>query len=588
MTAPSTSNLISDNEAIASNLERLLHIACFNSRVPIALLIVHQPLAYRIVCQVGWALEQSLEPFAEPLFHAVQAGSPQQPRVVQEACSGSSLLTNTLAAFLPPLQFWAGIPIQTSDGQRQGALVVLDTVPHRLLPEQVDALQLIAQNLVPYLPSALSASAEMLTSEPPEPPILPSESDVQEISVNLNLPSITHPLEAEIIRLQEENYRLQRLQNLSLALQSCQSLDEVYTVLPELLQTFYPDMCGQALLTNYQQSQITKTLCWGQPPYPAPPSCLFPSCSVIQMRQPTECRQDLWLQANYATLCTATALTLSPAGECCFCVPIATLSERTFGVLSFWHPVSGECIAEADQRSVAAIAQHIAFTLDRLDQMETLRLRSIRDPLTGLFNRLYLKEILPQLLHRAKHNQKPISIIMIDVDHFKRFNDQYGHQAGDQVLRDFSIFLKGFVRATDFAFRYGGEEFTLILPEVCQSKARQIADRLRHGLQYFTLKFAERDLGSITLSAGIATFPQNGASDEELIAAADAALYESKTNGRNRVTIAAIQYDSNPDESSRPPRLSKATRNQVLDKESLGEDAAISTPTDLLINVDPT
>jgi diguanylate cyclase (GGDEF)-like protein len=572
MAAPSTSNFMSDDEAIASDLERLLHIACFNSRVPIALLILRQPLAYRIVGQVGWTLEQSLEPFAELLFHAVQAGSPQQPRVVQEACSGSSLL----AAFLPPLQFWAGIPIQTADGQRQGALVVLDTVPHRLLPEQVDVLQLIAQTLVPYLPSTPSAAAEIRASEPP---VLPSESDVQEISVNLNLPSITHPLEAEILRLQEENSRLQRLQNLSLALQSYQSLDEVYTALPKLLQTFYPDMCGQALLTNYEQSQITKTLCWGPLPYPAPPSCLFPGCPVIQTHQPTECRQDLWLQANYATLCTATALTLNPAGECCFCVPIATLSERTFGVLSFWHPVSGECIAEADQRSVAAIAQHLALTLDRLDQMEMLRLRSIRDPLTGLFNRLYLKEILPQLLHRAKHNQKPISIIMIDVDHFKRFNDQYGHQAGDQVLRDFSIFLKGFVRATDFAFRYGGEEFTLILPEVCQSKARQIADRLRHGLQYFTLKFAGRDLGSVTLSAGIAAFPQNGASDEELIAAADAALYESKTNGRNRVTIAATQHDSNPDESSRQPRLSKATRKQILDKEPLGEDAAISTPT---------
>ncbi|MEO1208052.1 MAG: diguanylate cyclase [Cyanobacteria bacterium J06638_20] len=576
MTAPSTSNFISDNEAIAPNLERLLHIACFNSRVPIALLILRQPLAYRIVCQVGWALEQSLEPFAEPLFHAVQAGSPQQPRVVQEACSGSSLLTNTLAAFLPPLQFWAGIPIQTPDGQRQGALVVLDTVPHRLLPEQVDALQLIAQTLVPYLPSTPSTSAGIPAAEPP---VLPSESDVQEISVNLNLPSITHPLEAEILHLQEENSRLQRLQNLGLALQSCQSLDEVYTALPELLQTFYPDICGQAILTDYQQNRITKTLCWGQSPYPAPPSCLFPSCSVIQAHQPTECRQDLWLRANYATLCTATALTLSPAGECCFCVPIATLSEQTFGVLSFWYPVSGQCIAETDQRTIVAIAQHLAFTLDRLEQIETLRLRSIRDPLTGLFNRLYLKEILPQLLHRANHNQKPISIIMIDVDHFKRFNDQYGHQAGDQVLRDFSIFLKGFVRATDFAFRYGGEEFTLILPEVCQSKAQQIADRLRHGLQYFTLKFAGRNLGSITLSAGIATFPQHGASDEELIAAADAALYESKTNGRNRVTIAITQHDSNPDENPCQSRPVKATRNQILDKESLGEDAAISTPT---------
>ncbi|MBE9098145.1 GGDEF domain-containing protein [Vacuolonema iberomarrocanum] len=547
MAALSTSvTSVSDNEAIVLDLERLMHIACFNSRVPIALLILHQTSVYRIVCQVGWALEQSLESLAEPLFHAVQAGSPGHPKVVQESSDGVLLPNNKLTTFLPPLQFWAGIPVQAADGQQKGALIVLDTVPHRLLPQQIDALQLLAQTLSPYLPIDAPVTTEAQTSIPP---LLPSESGVQEISVSLTPPPVTKPLEAEILRLQEENCRLQLVQNLSLALQACESLDEVYAALPNLLGSFCSGMSGQILLINCQQGQIAQTIYWGKSPYPTPPSCAIPDCSAIHTQQPHECKQALWVQSNYETYCTSATLAQDPAGQCCFCSPIATLNGQTFGVLSLWHPVSGERISETDQRSIVAIAQHIAFTLERLEQIENLRHKTIRDPLTGLFNRLYLKEILPQLLHRAERNHQPISVVMIDIDHFKRFNDQHGHQAGDQVLRDFSVFLKGFVRATDLACRYGGEEFILILPNVCQSKARQIADRIRHGLQYVTLKFAGRELGSITLSAGIASFPQNGVSDEELIAAADAALYQAKTHGRNRVRIAAYQ-ENMPDTQS--------------------------------------
>lgn len=534
MAVLSTSTAVSDNEAIAPNLERLLHIACFSSRVPIALLIVQQASICRVISQVGWSLEQSLEPLAELLCRAVQTGSSQGLSVVQEVASASSFLTHQLPAFLPPFQFWAGVSIQDSRGQQRGALLVLDTVPHQLLPPQIDTLQLLAQSLA----SALLVDTPVSEEAPATTLVLPNNTDIQGIAVNLNLPVLPYPFETTVHSLQEESRRLQLLQNLSFALQVCESLDEVYTTLPDLLYPFRVDLYGQVLLTNVQQNRVLKVIRWGTSPHAMPPDCRLEDCPVVHSYQfCTGCAGNETLTAR-PTVCPSVSSGQDSAGACRFCAPIITLKGHSFGVLSFWHPVLGGRISEADQRSIVAIAQHIALTLERLCRIETLQNQSIRDPLTGLFNRLYLKEMLPQLLHRAEHNRQPISAIMVDIDHFKRFNDQYGHQAGDQVLRDFSVFLKGFVRATDFACRYGGEEFLLILPEVPQLKAHQVAERIRQGLQYVTMRFAGQDLGHVTLSAGVATFPQHGRADEELIAAADIALYCSKARGRNRVTVA--------------------------------------------------
>jgi len=458
---PATSSA-SDDEAIALNLEGLLHIACFSSQVPTALLILHQGSVYRIVCQVG---------------------------------------------------------------------------------QQIDALQLVAHTLSPLLPIPANPDNPASSTPASAPAASPHGNSSQDISINPE-PTPAKPLEETILSLKEENRHLQLLQNLSFALQSCGSLDEVYETLPDLLYPFRTDMYGQVVLSNLQQNQVLKLICWGKAPHPSPPTCLWSNCPVVLSHQPYKCNEAEEGQPNCKAFLSATALPHSlPQTDPThyrFCAPITTPNGQTFGVLSFWHSVLGEQLSEIDQRSMVAIAQHIALTLERLRRIEVLQHQSIRDPLTGLFNRLYLKEMLPQLMNRAEHNQQPISIIMIDIDHFKRFNDQHGHQAGDQVLRDFSVFLKGFVRATDLACRYGGEEFILILPEVSQSKAQQIADRIRHGLQYVTMQFAGRALGHITLSAGVATFPQHGTSDEAIIAAADAALYRSKMSGRNRITVAKL------------------------------------------------
>lgn len=533
MTVPSTTPATADAAAIAFNLEQLLQIACFNSRVPIALLILHQPSVYRIVSQVGWSLERSLESLAEPLFLAVQASASPPLSVVQEPPEFHSLLTEKLAAFSPPFQFWAGILVQTPADQPQGALVVLDTVAHHLLPQQIDTLRLVAQTLSPYLADGGS------TRPTPEWAAGASGMVAGPHVTVASKPATTATRQAEVSQLREENRRLQLLQNLSVSLQGCETLDAVYASLPGLLKPFHSDMCGQVILTHLQQDQqVLKTIRWGDLAEALPDPSLSSDCPVLRSHHPCHCNAGQVISPDCAAFSVASLAASPSSAPHRFCAPIASLKGEIFGILSFSYPITRAAISEADQRLMVAIAQHIALTIERLQRLATLQNQSIRDPLTGLFNRLYLKEMLPQLFNRAEHNHHSICVIMMDIDHFKRFNDQYGHQAGDQVLRDFSLFLKGFIRATDLACRYGGEEFILIVPEVDWVKGQQIANRIRQGLQYVTMRFAGRDLGHITLSAGVAAFPLHGNTDEAVIAAADAALYRSKTDGRNRVSVA--------------------------------------------------
>jgi diguanylate cyclase (GGDEF)-like protein len=184
------------------------------------------------------------------------------------------------------------------------------------------------------------------------------------------------------------------------------------------------------------------------------------------------------------------------------------------------------------------MAEHIAMALSNLKLHETLRSQSIRDPLTGLFNRRFMEESLELELRRAARNQRPLGVIMIDLDHFKHFNDTFGHEAGDTLLRELGSLLQNNIRGEDIACRYGGEEFTLILPEGSFEITRQRADFLREAIKHIDVQHRGQPLGRITASMGVAVFPEHGRTGKSLLESADAALYRSKNDGRDRVTAA--------------------------------------------------
>jgi diguanylate cyclase (GGDEF)-like protein len=184
------------------------------------------------------------------------------------------------------------------------------------------------------------------------------------------------------------------------------------------------------------------------------------------------------------------------------------------------------------------IAEQVALSLSNAKLRQVLRDQSIKDPLTGLFNRRYMEETLARELARAERQKRPLSVIVVDVDHFKKINDTHGHPAGDAVLRKAGQYLGSVVRDSDVACRFGGEEFILILPDCHRDDAVIKADELRERLSL--LSFSEGGAGiQITASLGVAAFPLDAIESQGLVQAADAALYAAKKQGRNRVVAAS-------------------------------------------------
>jgi diguanylate cyclase (GGDEF)-like protein len=179
--------------------------------------------------------------------------------------------------------------------------------------------------------------------------------------------------------------------------------------------------------------------------------------------------------------------------------------------------------------------ENAAINHQLLERNEELRRLSITDSLTGLYNRTQLPEVLARELARSQRHERRFSILMIDIDHFKRFNDAHGHQAGDELLRQFAEILKGSIRACDFAARFGGEEFLVLLTETDPEGAFRLAESLRGSAEALRPHGEAR----FTISIGVASYPQNGDDVESLIRQADDALYDSKRMGRNLVVAAS-------------------------------------------------
>ena len=205
---------------------------------------------------------------------------------------------------------------------------------------------------------------------------------------------------------------------------------------------------------------------------------------------------------------------------------------------------SGEARHDGQHHLAVAVGETIKLSLANLRLRKKLHEQATRDPLTGLFNRRYLEDTLPRELHRIMRKGAPLCVVMLDLDHFKKFNDMFGHDAGDLALRESSRMLQENLRKSDIACRYGGEEFLLVLPDSALEDAGQRLEQIRLRFQSMELRREGVLLATITFSAGIAGAPEHGSTPEELLRAADDALYAAKQAGRNRVvTYRAGQQD---------------------------------------------
>ncbi|HLV96301.1 MAG TPA: diguanylate cyclase [Candidatus Acidoferrales bacterium] len=322
-----------------------------------------------------------------------------------------------------------------------------------------------------------------------------------------------------------------RLTELLDILQSCQTTEEAYKIIGDSLPAALPARSGALCITSASRNLVEGVAIWGESP------------ATEGTFRPEDCwalrRGKIHRVSEPISSLRCAHVGASLTGPY-LCVPLAAQGEA-LGVLylecasrsSSPLQESGGDQLEALSRQAVAVGERISLALANLRLREVLRGQSLRDPLTGLFNRRYMEESLERELRRGVRNNQPVALLMLDIDHFKRFNDTFGHQAGDALLRALGDFLMKRTRGQDAACRYGGEEFALILSGASLEAAQKRAEILREDLKHLNVEYAGQVLGSVTLSIGLAAFPGHD-TPEVLLRAADQALYRAKTEGRDR------------------------------------------------------
>jgi diguanylate cyclase (GGDEF)-like protein len=314
-------------------------------------------------------------------------------------------------------------------------------------------------------------------------------------------------------------------------LQTCHSQAEANTVIQGALPKLLPRVGGALYVSQRDDAALELQVSWGA--ITAAQSFAADDCWGLRRGRP-----HLYEPASAAAVCRH-------AGECeddsCLCVPLASQGD-TMAVLHL-RGAPGEALAQDVQRLASVLAEQLSLAVGNLRLQETLRSGSERDPLTDLYNRRHLEISLQRELARARRHAFPVSLVMLDVDHFKAFNDTNGHDAGDEVLRNVAHVLRRHTRAEDVACRYGGEEFLLVLPDCRVDDAYSKCEAIREAIAQLHVFSRGIALPRITASLGIACYPEDGERMEDLIAGADAALYRAKSTGRNCIAASNAPGD---------------------------------------------
>jgi diguanylate cyclase (GGDEF)-like protein/PAS domain S-box-containing protein len=343
-------------------------------------------------------------------------------------------------------------------------------------------------------------------------------------------------LDMLVTELQLRTMQMSMLNEMNAILQTCSNSTEALTVVTRSVRNILSVSTGGSLFLFTAAKDALQTMApWGN------------NVASEPVFAPTEClalseNQAHW--SEYPREGVICAHLRHPIAASYLCVPLVAQGE-TLGLLHVQYDRSEsakgteafESLQQSQQRLATAVASQIALSLSSLRLRESLREQSIRDPLTGLFNRRFMQESLDRELRRASRKNRPLSVVFMDLDHFKRFNDRYGHAAGDEVLRTMARALESHFRVDDVICRYGGEEFAVIMPESTAEEAARRTEELCADIKQIRLIHDGKLLDPLSISAGVSAHPQHSSSVTELLRLADTGLYESKAAGRDRVTI---------------------------------------------------
>jgi diguanylate cyclase (GGDEF)-like protein len=340
---------------------------------------------------------------------------------------------------------------------------------------------------------------------------------------------VNRELRRRVQELERRNREATLVGHMGSLLEVSRTSDEAYEVIERASRTLFPGTAGAVFTLPESRIVVEATARWGKP---APKTQVFAPEDCWALRQG---RLHIVEAPEYGPRC---GHTLPDPERPYVCIPM-TAQGATLGV--FHVAAAGRVVdgrLDPDVRQLAMwVAELLALSLANFRLRETLHVQSTRDSLTGLYNRRYMEETLEREIHRATREGGTLGVIMIDLDRFKAYNDHHGHAVGDALLRALADTLAANIRAEDVACRYGGEEFTVILPNATKEETRRRAEVLRaqaHGLQVP----AAAGGPSVTLSLGVAAYPDDGASADALLSAADGALYRAKDHGRDRVEVA--------------------------------------------------
>lgn len=336
--------------------------------------------------------------------------------------------------------------------------------------------------------------------------------------------------------LAQRSREITLLNELNDNLQVCQTVTETRKILDRYGRALFPGQSGTICLYKSSRNVVEPFTGWGDDQHLT--KAFKPDDCWALRKGKVHCEMDGkngYICPNVSESCNNVSYA---------CVPMMAYGE----VIGVMHMGLSDQVSEhvdkdwldpssAKRRLTAMTADQVALALANLQLRETLHFQSTRDPLTSLYNRRYFYECLERELVRAETAECTLSLLMLDIDGFKNYNDTHGHDAGDHVLRILAAQMKKTVRKDDVICRYGGEEFSILMTDATEEVTIKRAENLRRQVEAMQIDYRDAELPPVTLSIGIAVYPKSGDTAPGLIEAADRALYKAKNSGRNRIVV---------------------------------------------------
>jgi diguanylate cyclase (GGDEF)-like protein/PAS domain S-box-containing protein len=336
-------------------------------------------------------------------------------------------------------------------------------------------------------------------------------------------------LKVLVAELQQRDIEMQLVNRMHDLLQACTTQEEAYQVIGLVAGDLFAGQNGCLAILHARDQHLETVARWGDERPVLEPIFSVEDCWALRRGEVHEVTDP------QASLLCRHFVREPEAGY--LCMPL-TVQGETLGLLCLINATAGKSEQQVGQQQLAiTVSEGIKMSLSNLKLREKLREEAIRDPLTGLFNRRFLEETLARDVYRALRRNSSLCVAMLDLDDFKRFNDTFGHDAGDSLLRELGQLLREKLRKSDVSCRYGGDEFVLVLPDSLLADTQKRIEEICVLVKEMQVRHSGPLLGMMTVSAGVAQVGIHGSNPSELLRAADKALYLAKAAGRNRVVV---------------------------------------------------